>query len=319
MSELFGRGFHRTFRKGHLTLGLNFPIESYPHGPVPKMQDQITLAQRAEEAGFATLWTRDVPLLDPAFGDSGQIYDPWVWLGYVAAQTRNIALATGAIILPLRRPVDLAKAAASVDQLSGGRLVLGTASGDRPVEYDIYDVPYDTRGESFAKTFEFLRDATRAPAGWDMTQAGLSGQLHLIPKAQAGLIPMLVTGRSRQTLDWVAENADGWLMYPQPIPAQTQVLSAWNTALEAAGQPWKPFAQSLYIDLVDDPGTPPRPIHLGYRLGRDALIDHLQASRDIGVNHITLNLRFSSRDVSAVLDDLVTHVLPGFTVLDGDE
>ncbi|WP_136443884.1 LLM class oxidoreductase [Pacificoceanicola onchidii] len=315
MSELFGQGYHRVFREGHLTLGLNFPIEAYPRNPVPQMRDQVALAQKAEAAGYAALWTRDVPLLDPSFGDAGQTYDPWTWLAFVAAQTRHIALATGAIILPLRRPVDLAKAAASIDQLSDGRLILGTASGDRPVEYQVYEVDYQTRGDVFASTFEFVRSATQAPPGWTMQEAGLSGQLQLIPKAKTGRIPMLVTGRSRQTLEWVAEKADGWLMYPQPIPAQTQVLAAWHAALAKTGQPWKPFAQSLYIDLVADPGAPPAPIHLGFRLGRNALLAHLEASRDIGVNHVTLNLRFSTRDVSVVMDELAEYVLPRFPVM----
>lgn len=101
-------------------------------------------------------------------------------------------------------------------------------------------------------------------------------------------------------------------MYPQPIRAQTQVLAAWRAALDKAEQPWKPFAQSLYIDLVEDPETQPTPIHLGFRLGRHALLGHLEASRDIGVNHITLNLRFSSREVSAVMDELAEHILPQF-------
>lgn len=317
MSEqLFGPGYGRMFRQGQMTLGLNFPIEAYPDNPVPVMADQIALAQAAEAAGFAALWTRDVPVLDPSFGDAGQVHDPWVWLGYVAGQTREIALATGAIILPLRAPLDLAKAAASVDQLSGGRLVLGTASGDRPVEYSLYEAPYETRGARFAKTFDVLRAATQAPPGWDMRAAGLSGQLHLIPKARAGRIPMLVTGRSRQTLDWIATQADGWLMYPQPIPAQTQVLRAWHDALSAAGQPWKPFAQSLYIDLVADPETPPSRIHLGFRLGRAALLAHLEASQEIGVAHITLNLRFSTRAVQEVIAELAAHILPRFPALD---
>lgn len=142
----FGQGFNAVYQEGRLSLGLNFPIEAYS-SPVPEMTDQIALARRAEEGGFAALWSRDVPLLDPSFGDAGQMYDPWDWLGYVAAQTTRIALGTGAIILPLRRPIDLAKAAASVDQLSGGRLIMGVASGDRPVEYSAYrgSVEEDTK------------------------------------------------------------------------------------------------------------------------------------------------------------------------------
>nr|WP_067293468.1 LLM class oxidoreductase [Marinobacterium profundum] len=309
IDRTFGQGFGSVYREGQLTLGLNFPIEAYV-SPVPNMLDQITLARRAEEGGFAALWSRDVPLLDPSFGDAGQMYDPWVWLGYVAAQTAQIALGTGAIILPLRRPVDLAKAAASVDQLSAGRLIMGVASGDRPVEYSAYQAPFDSRDEAFRETLEFIRRTTHRPEHWDNQDAVRSRQVQLLPKAHAGDIPLFVTGNSRQSLDWIAANADGWLMYPRPIEQQRQVLSSWQSAVQAAGHGWKPFSQSLYIDLTADPNTQPNPIHLGYRLGRKALLAHLAQLRDIGVNHVSLNLRFSSRPVAEVLDELCEFVVP---------
>jgi len=97
----FNTAFNRVYQQNKLTLGINFPIESYT-GPVPKMKNQITLAQQVEAGGFAAIWSRDVPVYDPTFGDVGQIYDPWVWLGFIAAQTSTIALGTGSIILPLR-------------------------------------------------------------------------------------------------------------------------------------------------------------------------------------------------------------------------
>src|SRR4029078_4197747 len=94
-------GFRKMFAPGRLTFGVFFPIEAF-QGDEPTMRDQERLARRAEELGYAALWVRDVPLRDPTFGDVGQIYDPWVYLGWVAAQTHTIALATGSIILPLR-------------------------------------------------------------------------------------------------------------------------------------------------------------------------------------------------------------------------
>lgn len=315
MNSRFGQGYHRVFREGCMTLGLNFPIESYPNNPVPRMEGQIELAQRAEAAGFAALWSRDVPLLDPTFGDAGQTYDPWVWLGYVAAQTNKIALGTGAIILPLRQPYDVAKAAASVDVLSIGRLILGVASGDRPVEYTVYDADFEARGLTFTNAIEVIRASTSVPPEWNPRGAGLSGQLHVLPKAHSGALPIFVTGHSRQPREWIAANADDWLMYPQPIAAQTRVLEEWRRILTEAGQGWKPFSQSLYVDLIADENASPVPIHLGYRLGRSALLKHLDASRDIGVNHITFNLRFSSRPIPEVLEDLERHILPSFKSL----
>ena len=77
------------FAEGHLTLGIGFPIEAYSTA-VPAMHNQVSMAQLAEECGFASLWCRDLPLYDPGYGDVGQMYDPWVWPGYMAAHTANV-------------------------------------------------------------------------------------------------------------------------------------------------------------------------------------------------------------------------------------
>lgn len=66
------------------------------------------------------------PLFDPGFGDAGQVFDPFTYLVFLAAQTRDSALATGNAIFTLRHPIDLAKAATTLDRLSGGRLVTPT-------------------------------------------------------------------------------------------------------------------------------------------------------------------------------------------------
>ena len=118
----FNTAYNSMFKPNHLTLCILFAIEAY-EGSIPKMEGQVELAQRAEELEFSGLWFRDVPLYDPKFGDVGQVYDPWTYLGYIAGQTKNIALGTAAIIFPLRHPIDLAKGAASIDQLSNGRLI----------------------------------------------------------------------------------------------------------------------------------------------------------------------------------------------------
>ena len=158
------------------------------------------MAQKAENGGFAALWSRDVPLFDPSFGDVGQIYDPWVWLGSIASQTSRIALGTGAIILPLRDKIDFAKAAASVDQLSAGRLLMGVASGDRPVEYSVYDVPFESRDQAFRDSLAFIRASTHQPKHWENQQAVQSAQVDLLPKSYVSDIPLLVTGNSRQSV-----------------------------------------------------------------------------------------------------------------------
>jgi len=278
------------------------------------MKNQVQLAQKAEQFRFSAVWFRDVPLLDPTFGDVGQIYDPWVYMGYIAGQTKSISLATGSIILPLRSPVDLAKQAASVDQLSDGRLVLGIATGDRPIEFPAYGVSHQDRDEIFRESVVYFRTLLREHFPVVNSPLGkMVGAADLVPKpTSADGIPLLITGRSRQTIEWIAENGDGWLFYPQPVDKQKLVVDEWRKATHGV---FKPFAQSLYLDLAKDPNTPPQPIHLGYRCGREYLIKHLRQLQEIGVNHVALNLKYGQRDAGEVLDELGQFVVPHFKAL----
>jgi luciferase-type oxidoreductase len=304
------RGYRRMFTPGKLTLGIFFPIEAFI-GDQPTMQHQERLARRAEELGFSALWVRDVPLRDPNFGDVGQVFDPWVYLGWMAAHTEEIALATGSIVLTVRHPLHTAKAAASVDQLSGGRLVLGVGAGDRPVEFPAFGVPFTERGDRFRDNLRLLREAwsEQFPV-LDSAYYGHMEDADLIPKP-TGRIPILVTGHSQQSLEWIAEEADGWITYPRPLSVQSQIARRWQDALAVAapGQ-FKPMVQSFYIDLTEDPDVPPEPIHLGFRGGRKAMLTYLEGLRQIGVNHVILNFKYGQRPAEEVLEEVGEEVLP---------
>ena len=262
-----GNGFKRMFVENKLSLGIFCPLESYERD-VPAMQDQERLAKLTEELGYAALWFRDVPLRDPSFGDVGQIFDVWVYLSWIAAQTKDITLATGSVILPIRHPLHTAKAAASIDQLSNGRLVLGVASGDRPVEFPAFNVDIETRGERFRDHFDVIKQALEESFPHIQCQSSvLKGMADTIPKP-VGKLPFLVTGNSQQSLGWIAANADGWITYPRPLDSQAKIIQQWREELKKnANEKFKPFAQSFYIDLSEDPDEAPTPIHLGFRAG----------------------------------------------------
>jgi luciferase-type oxidoreductase len=303
-------GYLRMFSPGKLTVGVFFPIEAYQRDE-PTMRDQERLARRAEELGFAALWTRDVPLRDPHFGDLGQVYDPWVYLGWIAAHTTTIALATGSIVLPLRHPLHTAKAAASIDRLSGGRFVLGVASGDRPIEFPAFGVDATRRDVLFRENFDVIRKVlTEEFPVVESSYGSMLGTVDLVPKPLAGL-PVLVTGTSRQSLDWIAQNADGWISYPRPLERQAELIARWREAVSATARgTFKPFSQSLYIDLTSDPDFPPQPIHLGFRGGRRFVLAFLARLQAIGVNHVILNLKYGARGAGEVLDEIGQKVLP---------
>jgi len=304
-------GYQKVVKKDKLTFGLFLPIEAYT-GDQPSMHGQVELAKYAEQNGFASLLFRDVPLRDSSFGDNGQIFDVWTYLGFVAAQTREIALLTGAVVLPLRHPLHTAKAAASIDHLSGGRLILGVASGDRMIEFPVFGVDFESRGDLFRENLKVMLDVWANLFPYQASSYGLMSEADVVPKPLAARPPVFVTGYSQQNFEWIANNADGWITYPRNLEPQAYLVNQWRELTNKHDGMHKPFAQSYLIDLVENPNEKATPIRLGHRLGRNALIDYLSAIRSIGVDHVIFNLKYSSRPAKEVLEELCEHVLPLF-------
>ncbi|MEM8601947.1 MAG: LLM class oxidoreductase [Bacteroidota bacterium] len=310
--RLINRGYCTAFQPGRLTLGLVVPIETYDRGPVPTMQRHLDRARLADDLGFAALWLRDVPFNVPSFGDAGQPFDPFVYLGALSTSTERIALGVASVILPLRHPAHVARAAASADVLSGGRLLLGIASGDRPDEYPALAQPFDERGERFRDAYAYLRRMAERTPTVDSPYGRVGAGMDLLPKPVGERLPLLITGSSRQSPDWIAEHGDGWMLYPRHSAAQAQAVHAYRERVLATGPFDKPVMQPLYVDLDADPDAPPRPLHLGFRSGVNALIAYLRALEAAGVNHVALNLRFNRADTEATLRRFADDLLPAF-------
>ena len=264
----------------------------------PDLQHHAQLARLADRLGFRALWLRDVPLYDPSFGDAAQVFEVFTYLGYLAGITENILLGTAAVVLPLREPVLTLKAAASVDQLSGGRLLLGVASGDRPVEYPVFDRDFASRGAAFREQVAMLRDwgAARLPDG-----------VRLLPKPSAPL-PLLVAGLAQQSPAWIGEQMDGWLAYPGTPDDHARRAAQWR-AVAGNG---KPYVSFIHLDLDADPAMPLQRFRFGARTGRDGLIKELEAMRDAGVQHIGLQLRQNRRPLGETMEEIARYVLPLF-------
>lgn len=310
--ESINKGYDNTFQANKLSLGVVVPIENYAQNPVPQMQDHLQRVQLIERLGFKALWLRDVPFHVPSFGDAGQTFDPFTYLGYLAGQTNEIALGVASIALPLHHPLHVAKSAATIDQLSNGRLILGVASGDRYEEYPAMGIEHAERGERFREAFSYIRKAQDSFPSLDQSTFGqLPGHIDILPKPVGAKIPMLITGYSRQSLEWNAEHGDGWMSYPKHLMQQEFTITQWR-ALVAKQDRSKPFMQPLYVDLQKNADFKPQPIHLGFRIGTKYLIDYLNYLQEMGVNHVALNLRFNQRDIPETLAELAETVLPLF-------
>lgn len=310
-------GYSRMFAPDQLTVGIFLPLRFY-QGDMRVLEGQGDLISDIDKRGFAAVWLRDVPLFDPEFGDAGQVFDPFTYMAWLAARTEQVALVTGSAIFSLRHPIDLAKMATTIDHLSGGRLVLGIASGDRPVEFPAYGIDINERGERFAETVSWFRQLVAEGRIAINGKLGSMSGVDLLPKAVTGRIPLIVTGSSRQTQAWVAEHADGWLTYPQSThtPAGPKRLSqnirAWREQIPDGG--FRPHMTNEWLDLVDDPNFPRTPLRGGYTLktGRNGLIDLLGEWRDAGVNHAALGIQFAGRPAAEIIQEIAEEVLPLF-------
>jgi len=305
------RGFARVFRPQGLTLGFIMPLEAYPNGPLPTLVDHVERAHQVDEAGFAGLWLRDVPFLDPGFGDAGQILDPFAYAGFLAAVTENISVGTAGVVLPLREPLIVAKQAASVDQLLVGRFLLGLSSGDRPEEYPAFGLDFGNRAERYRDALTMVKVALESsfPRHRSEHYGVLNGSLDLVPKPFSQRMPVVAIGRAGQSFEWLSKNVDAWIWHGPDVSQLSSIVPRWRD-LTGEG-PFKPYGYGAMFDLLADPHAPLQPgRHL--RAGRNALIDLFKRHEADGVSHVMLNMKPSRRPAKDVILELAEYVLPHF-------
>jgi len=181
----------------------------------PTMPDAKALVEygvRMEALGFDSLWAWDHILLgvEPNF----PIIESLTLLTAIGARTTRIKLGTGILVLPMRNPVILAKQLASMDLISDGRLLLGTASGWYRREFNAIGVPFEQRGRIMDESLDILK------AFW--TEHKVSGKFSrydipagiMYPKpAQKPRPPILIGGYVDRVLKRAATAGDGWLTY----------------------------------------------------------------------------------------------------------
>ena len=307
------QSFNRMYKEGELTLGLHIPLENYQF-QTPTMEKQVELAQIAENYGFSSLWFRDVLLQDPSFGDpaTGQIYDMIIYLTYLASKTKEIALGTSAVVLSLRHPLRVAKEMATIENLFPERLIMGVSSGDRRADFLGLGISHENRGKRFVESFKYLNQLLYEEFPTVASSLGGVAGANLVPKPTKR-IPTMITGYSQQDMNWFAENGDGWMYYPQNPHPQAESIKQWRELVDYYHPGiFKPFSQPMHLDLSDNPNENPTPIRLGFRIGRNALIDLLNIYKEIGVNHLFFALFDSKRPAEEVIHELGEEVLPYF-------
>jgi len=163
-------------------------------------------------------------------------HEPFVLFGFLAAATRRVELVTGILILPQRQTALVAKQAAAVDVLSGGRLRLGVGVGWNPVEFEALGERFTNRGKRIEEQVEVLRtlwarDLVTVDGQWHrVTDAGLN------PLPPRRTIPIWMGGESEPVFRRTARLAEGWMPHFRPGPEAQAVVDRLHGLIREAGR-----------------------------------------------------------------------------------
>lgn len=239
-----------------VTPGLSIALPSFLPSAPENWQPLFDRARAADQAGIHRVVVSDHVVFgenleayaDPSVGGieggkqptgpDGVWLEPLTVLSVVAGMTSRVRLGTGILIAALRRPAVLAKAAATLDVLSGGRLDLGVGVGWQREEYEAAGLPFEGRGklldESLAVLQTLWRDAPASFAGEHLRFE----RIYCIPQpTQAGGVPIFVSGTlNRRVLERIVRFGAGWIPWGPDVAAVGAGVVQVREALEAAGR-----------------------------------------------------------------------------------
>jgi probable F420-dependent oxidoreductase len=287
-------------------------ISLYNNWGIEDVQAIVQLASRAEALGFASVWVHDhVFNAGHVFRRIGDkpYYEPLTLLSYVAARTERVGLGTSVLVLPYHNPIRLAKTAATLDVLSGGRLLLGVGVGAVAPESEAMGSPYAERGAITDEAIAIMKEL------WTKDDPGFTGKYHRFsgmkfsPKPQQRPhIPLLIGGNSRAAIRRAVRLGNGW----HPLAVAPEVLRQGIRYLheqaQAAGRDISEIPVSLSIPL--GPAGAGR-VTLGTAPGE--MVRNIQAFADVGVQMLAIAGHTNQMaEILPAMDMLGREVLPVF-------
>lgn len=270
---------------------VTYPLVQHPHDPAFTTKDALTkFARTAEAAGFEGIGFTDHPAPSDRWLRSGghDALDPFAALAFVAAVTDRLLLIPNIVVLPYRNPFIVAKAAATIDALSGGRFVLSTAVGYLRGEYDALGVDFEERNALFDEAIDVVRGI------WSEDDFAYDG-LHFTARGQTAnpkptRIPIWIGGNSQRARQRVADHGDAW----NPFPAPAAVARVTKTRALETLDDLAPLVEDLW-QRVDAAGRDRSEIDVGFVNrtggspgGADFVVDeHLTGLDDLAAIGVT--------------------------------
>ncbi|WP_119421944.1 LLM class F420-dependent oxidoreductase [Desertibaculum subflavum] len=252
---------------------MKFGLRYCNTGPYVDPAKAVELAQAAEEAGFESMWTVEHTVVPAGYGsaypyapsgkmaggnDAIPLPDPLIWMAYVAAATRRIKLGTAILILPQHNPVVVAKQVATLDHLSGGRILLGIGAGWLKEEFEALGVPFETRGRRTDEYIKVLREL------WGAEKPTFQGEFvrfkdtYCRPQPVNKHVPIIVGGHSEAAAKRAGRLGDGF------FPARGAPAELFDLARRSAEEAGRdPNAIEMTVGLPDDLAQIPSLVQLG--------------------------------------------------------
>lgn len=248
-----------------LCIGI-FGVENFYGGDPASI---VKVVQQAEKAGVDQCVITDHVVMGERtdrypYGDfptppDYQWFEPLTTLSVIAGATNTIRLSQGVLIAPLRSAALLAKQAATLDQLSGGRLDLGIGTGWQREEYEASGIPFKGRKQRLIEQIRAMKTLwTESPASFSGDTVAFE-KIHSRPfPAQSGGVPVWVgIAANGQNIPWLAEVADGWIPIEQDPAAYGPKIAALREAVAKAGRDPVRFAVRAQVQpQFDSDGTP---------------------------------------------------------------
>lgn len=216
-------------------------------------------AQKAEDAGFAGLWTLSHPVEPPIYNTA--MLDPLMVLSHVAGVTEEIPIGTSILLLPMRRAANVVSMAASLRHLADRPVTLGVGAGNNPKEFEVTGVPMKERGPRLTEGIEILNALFEGEASYQGRFASFENVrvdpvLDDPPSILAGGTSKVVDGERRfpdPVLDRILET-DGWIISPTPPEQMATELELVrdHAADEGVDPDTLRFVELQYTHVVDD-------------------------------------------------------------------
>jgi probable F420-dependent oxidoreductase len=299
-------------RTPRLRLGLNLPYtEGQMAGETPRWSDIRDMALTAEAVGFDAVWISDhVGFGDPSSEAAGAwkgAWECWTLMSALAAVTTRLELGSYVLCTPFRNPALLAKMADTLDEVSGGRLILGLGAGWNEIEFASYGFPFAERFDRFEDDLRIISALLRTGRTSHDGHREQTRDARLAPRGpRPDGPPIMIGAHGPRMLRLAAELADRWNGGLEPIEDIRRSMAALDAACVAIGRDPAAIPRSAEVlvrilPAAENEAAEPKEL----RGSTSEIATVLRGYADFGIDELQVQLRPNSR----VAVDAFAHVI----------